>query len=257
MTAGTLQHRRARVLITRPTNQQANFSERCRALGLDPIGLPCVDIVPVDAKLTLDDMQDAKRVLFTSRNAVDHAHRQLALPWSTVAVLAIGKATALSLERHGQTLAHPPVAPYTSEAFLNWLESHAEINSLMIIKGIDGRELIETTLRERGCVVSTRAVYRRKLPSVNDAQRKQVFVDHAPDIVSTTSDEILHNLMAIAGPMHAEGLRRLPLLVNSDRAAALAANMGFQQPAMIARPPGDDGQLHLLRHWIREQTSPR
>ena len=93
-------------------------------------------------------------------------------------------------------------------------------------------------------------MYRRHLPRADDATLFEAFITCAPDIVSVTSDAVLHNLMALASPHHADRLLSLPLVVNSARCASLAQQLGFEHPARIATPPGNAGQLQALREWL-------
>ena len=243
-----------RLLVTRPRHQQQAFIQHSEALGFEAISLPCLDILPLHFEITLAELQAHELVLLTSRNAVDFVHRILPLPWPDTAVLAIGPATAHALQKLGQTLIRTPVAPYTSEAFLAWLSTRPVPASLAIVKGADGRQLIETTLRERGSRITPIAVYRRVMPVLNNADKHRVFVDSRPDVISVTSDNILRNLVEIAGPEYTAALFHLPIIVNSDRCAGLAARLGFKQAAIVAHQPGDAGQIEALRLWLM-QTS--
>ncbi len=239
-----------KVLVTRAKHQQADFIERCHAAGMEPISLPCMDILPVEFSLTQNNIDSADLVFFTSRNAVDFTHAHSPLPWVGKSVLAIGRATERILSRLGQPVAHPPVAPYTSEAFIEWYAQQAPATSAMLIKGVGGRKLLEAHFNDRAIPLNVVEVYKRVIPAVSDSERRRVFVDNAPDIISVTSDDVLRNLVNIAGPAFANQLKATQLVVNSERNAALAVRLGFDYAAIVASPAGDEGQIAAVMEWM-------
>ena len=241
-----------RLLVTRPAARAAPFCARARALGVEPVVFPCLEIVaepalevpPAAALATFD------AVLFTSRHAVEAVAARRPFPWPGARVLAIGAATAAALAERAQPLARGPEAGATSEALLAALAREAPPASLLLVKGHGGRDAIERGLGARGTRVETLACYRRVRPAPDEALRRRALVERPPDIVSATSDEGLENLLALAGDARAALLER-PLIVNSARGAARARALGFGIAAIrVATPPGDDGQLDALNEWL-------
>ena len=240
-----------RLLVTRPADRQEPFAARARALGVETIAFPCLEIRPdPDARLPAPAaLADYAAVLVTSRPAVEASAALRPFPWPKVEALAIGAATAEALRRAGQPLAREPVAPFTSEALIAALAEEAPLASLLVIKGHGGREVLEERLGGRGTRVDTLALYRRSCPDPPDALRREALVERAPDIVSATSDESLDNLMRLAGEAR-PALLALPLIVNSERAAGHARRLGFEGPIAVAAPAGDEGQLDALALWL-------
>ena len=116
-----------RLLVTRPAARQEPFAGRARALGVETIAFPCVEIrpepglaLPSPAALAAFDA-----VLFTSRHAVEAVAARRPFPWPGVRALAIGAATAEALGRAGQTLARGPEAGASSEALVDALGRRA------------------------------------------------------------------------------------------------------------------------------------
>lgn len=235
-----------RVLVTRPKHQQSNFIQLCTEANIETVSLPCIDILPVDCTITAEEVTQAELVFFTSRNAVEFAHAQLPLPWSAN-VFAVGRATERALAKFNQALVHPPIAPYNSEAFLDWHESQPAISSALFVKGLGGRDLIEKQFSANGVSVDIKSVYKRVRPIVSDTQRHRVFVETPPQIISVTSDAVLRNLVNIAGQEFAAQLHATPLVVNSERCAQLAVKLGFDHAPIVANPPGDEGQLSAIQ----------
>ncbi len=240
-----------RVLVTRPKHQQDHFLELCERAGLETVSLPCIDILPVECNISTDGVSASDLILFTSRNAVDFAHKILPLPWPHAKVYAIGRATERALSKLGQTLIHPPIEPYNSEAFLAWHATQPAITSALVIKGLNGRNLIETNLRKTNVDVTVKSVYKRVIPAVSDAERQRIFIETPASIISVTSDDVLRNLINIAGPTYASELHATQLVVNSERCAVMAAKLGFDHTAKVADPPGDEGQLAAILDCMR------
>ena len=240
------------ILITRPMGQQQAFSASCAKLGLGVAHLPCLAIEPlVEHQLSDQLLAQNDSVLFTSKNAVLHAHRCWPLPWPGTTVNSIGPATTAALAALNQSVELTATPPYTSESYLQQLESLPP-QKLLIIKGLGGRTLIATRLRELGWSVQGTDVYQRSLPAISPESVTKLMQNSAPDIISITSSEALQNLQTLAHN-HWNELCKLPLIVNSERTATQAQSMGFEQPAMIAVSAGDEGQLEQVKCWLSKR----
>jgi len=238
------------VLITRPSGQHEQFALECKALGFQVSHLPSLAIEGTENKsLRSEIVNQADSILFTSQNAVEHAHAQLPLPWAGVAVRAIGPSTARALIQRGQVLASEPCAPFNSDAFLAQIGRNPP-ERLIIVKGQGGRTLISERLSGLGWHVQSLDVYKRLLPEASPLQVDEIFRSPEPDIVSIGSNEALTNLMTLAGN-HRPALLQIQLVVNSHRCANLAVQLGFHHPTLVAQPAGDQGQLLQLKQWLQ------
>lgn len=247
--AASAQSPAQRILITRPTGQHENLQNGCLAMGLDVIHWPCLIIEPFISCHTASVLQTANGpVLFTSSNAVAFAHRIRAFPWQGVQTYAIGAATASALSKLGQTLVAAPVAPYNSESFLHQIASQSA-HSLLIVKGVGGRTLIQDDLQNKGWQVQTVDVYQRQIPRNQTAQADYVFGHGLVSLISVSSNEVLYNLISLSAA-HDEHLYSSQLIVNSQRSAQLALQRGFIVSPLVAQPAGDQGQLNCIRQWL-------
>ena len=241
-----------RVLVTRPKHQQSSFLSLCDKAGFETLSLPCIDILPVEADFKRHLIDETDLIIFTSRNAVDFANNLFPLPWRGASVYAIGRATERALKKFGQPVIAPPQPPFDSEAFISWYKTKPSPGRVLIIKGIGGRDLIETTLVNNGVLVDVKAVYKRVTPVVSDAERVRIFKESPPNVISVTSDDVLRNLVNIAGSEYANVLHSTPLVVNSSRCANLAIRLGFDHQPIVANPPGDEGQLVAISALIEQ-----
>lgn len=244
------------VLVTRPKDQQASFIELLAPTGASAVSLPCLQISPVEnpasAREQLLAAHNADAMIFTSTNAVQYAHALLPMPWKVKALLATGPATNAQLARHEMRVAEAPQPPYNSEALLNLPTlQQKSLQKVAIVKGQGGREYLAQTLQKQGVGLSSISVYRRSRPEYSAQTIDRVFLNSPPDIVTITSNEALKNLVTIAGNTYQKLLLNLPLIVNSERCASLAKQLGFQSQIVIARLPGDQGQLEAVKQWNR------
>jgi uroporphyrinogen-III synthase len=240
------------ILITRPMGQQQTFAASCRMLGFRVAHLPCLAIEPLfDDQLSAELVNQTDSVLFTSKNAVLHAHHTYPLPWPGTVVNAIGPATTAALVALNQSVKLTPKSPYTSESYLQQLESLPP-QKLLIVKGLGGRTLIADHLRKLGWAVQGLDVYQRCLPAISPESVAELMQNSAPEIISITSNEALQNLKILA-VNHWDTLSKLPIVVNSERTATLAQSMGFEQLALVARSAGDEGQLEQVKLWLSKR----
>ena len=81
-------------------------------------------------------------------------------------------------------------------------------------------------------------------------QRLDALRQHDPiDIIVITSNEGLTNLLRMAGTNQRAWLLDTPLVVISQRTAALATELGFKQPPWVADKADDNGLLAAIIAW--------
>jgi len=227
-----------RVLVTRPREQAKALVLQLKEAGFETVEMPCIEIAPLDPTHVQFDYDDYDVVVFTSVHAVAALQSVQPFPWhgGKTAVLAVGPATAKSLKDCGQNVTEEPVHPFNSEALLKTATLNSrKLLRVAIIKGVGGREVLEKNLQQRSFNVNNIITYKRLLPETSRAQLEAAFLNSPVDIVTITSNEMLHNLIRLAGDRFRAQLIRLPLAVNSPRAAAEAKNFGFQNAIMVAR----------------------
>ena len=154
----------AGVLVTRPIEQAAELIREIEQRGGVAYALPVIEIVPRDPELVATDaaaLAPADLFIFVSANAVRHGLD--ALP-SDARIAAIGPATHAELSAADAVPAITPAAGgFNSEALLACPElSQVEGQTITIVRGSAGRELIARTLTERGAKVQYLAAYERE-----------------------------------------------------------------------------------------------
>jgi uroporphyrinogen-III synthase len=245
------------VLVTRPAHQAEHFCKLLAAAGAEPIRLPCIEIVPprnpAGARAAIARCASADLLIFVSSNAVCGAHALRPMPWTDVPsahIAAIGKATADSLATHGMPVGIVPAQGFDSESLLATPQlANARNKSVIILRGASGRELLRDKLTFLGASVTYVETYRQRRPDLDATAVDRALAPDGANVVAITSDAGLENLLELATAKHADALRALPLVVNSQRNAQRARALGFNQTVLVPSLPGDQGQLEALIDW--------
>jgi uroporphyrinogen-III synthase len=236
------------VLVTRPAGQTAQLCEAIAREGGTAIAFPAIEIVPQPA--TRASGHDL--IIFASVNAVAHgAHLIDKSP--TARIAAIGKATAAALAEASLPADIVPAAGFTSEALLAHPDLSLPENAcILIVRGAGGRELMRETFAARGHSVETLEVYRRVRPEIDAATRNALeerWASEGIDVVTATSVETLHNLIALLSDRGRALLRDTTLLVVSPRIAEAARSAGLAGQVLIAKAADDASMIGTLARW--------
>ncbi len=223
-----------RILNTRPIGQNAALSQTIRQAGAIPIECPALAIEPVENDWTspLGDLLWIDKAIFISPNAVHYCFErlnQLQRVWpESIHTTAIGMGTSNALIERGVRVDDVPLRA-CSESLLE-LESmqHVQHQSVLLVKGDKGRELINHTLIKRGAQVIPVEVYRRILPVYDEAYIQSLWQKDAIDMIVFTSEVAVHHVFHLFGRQAHSWLRSKPCLVISERLAKIAADFGMK-----------------------------
>jgi uroporphyrinogen-III synthase len=245
------------VLVTRPAHQAEGLCALIEQAGGIPVRFPVLAIAdPVDTAALddlLDRLADFHLAVFISPNAVQRAmpriHAHGGLP-DGILVAAVGKGSARELARYGRATDLVPSGRFNSEALLEMPElGDLASQRVVVFRGEGGRELLADVLRERGAQVEYAEVYRRVKPEPDTATLLRRWAHDGMDVAVVTSNEALRNLYDMVGSLGRQWLRKTPLVVVSERAVALARDLGLTAPVMVAARPDDEGLRDALLHW--------
>ncbi len=250
-----------RVLVTRPPHQAGHLCDLIAASGGHPVRFPLLAIRDLSAnpavQARLSRLAEYHLAIFISPNAVRFGlaaiNRHLGLP-STIKLATVGRGSALALEQAlGRAPDIVPTEHYDSEGLLA-LPALQQVSGqrVLVIRGEGGRELLTDTLRQRGATVDHLEVYRRKCP-VPDVSVTE-WLDKT-DIITITSSEALQNLMALTPAAQRTQLLTKPLVVVSERTAALAQALGFHHPVIITKHAADEAILQALIDWTHRKLT--
>jgi uroporphyrinogen-III synthase len=218
--------RSQRVLVTRAQHQSSELATRLRELGLEPVLLPTIELAPPTSsaalKAALAQLSSLDWLVFTSANAVEAFHRQLApeavelLP----RVAVIGPATAravASIGRAPDVVAAVAVAESLADALLpHALRHDGSPARFLLVRAEEARDVLPDALRAAGAEVTIAPAYRTMLASGSIEGVRALFADpeHAPAAITFTSSSSARNLLALceaAGVKLPEGTLRVSI----------------------------------------------
>lgn len=222
-----------RILITRSPHQASALADQLRAVGLDPILIPTIELVdpttfaPLDAALT--HLDTFHWLLFTSANAVEAFAKRLQLhkssnPYSLIPnpclIAAIGPSTARALEAINlpvHLLPPQAIAESLTEALLpHALQPDGTPTRFLLLRAETARNHLPDTLRAAGAHVTIAPVYRTLTPSDSTSAIRHLFSsqDQWPSAITFTSSSTATNLLALleaSGTSFPQGILRISI----------------------------------------------
>ncbi|MBK9625665.1 MAG: uroporphyrinogen-III synthase [Rhodocyclaceae bacterium] len=244
------------IVVTRPLAQAAHLLQALLERGAVPVKFPVLAIhdlqdssAIVDAAIRLDGFD---LVIFVSPNAVEKALdvilKQRQWP-SNLLVATMGRSSEQALAARGITRVIAPSLRFDSEALLDLPELQSiKGQRILICRGDGGRELLGTTLKERGALVEFLTCYQRVQPSLDAAPLLSLWQEGKFDAVTLTSSEGLRNFCAMIGRLGMAWLKHTPTFVTHTRIAEFARDEGLE--SVVLTEPGDDGLLVGLEAYF-------
>jgi len=164
------------VLVTRPAGRARDLVEAIEAAGGSVVAFPVLEIETRDSAILGEEqarLPPPDIAIFVSSNAVRFGLRYI--PQSAVRIAAIGPATRASIEAEGRTVDIYPAGGFDSEHLLQDPELlQAKGKAIRIVRADSGRELLATTLRDRGAQVDYLSAYRRLPKRHSDEELEQL-----------------------------------------------------------------------------------
>lgn len=239
------------ILVTRAAHQAEGLSRLIHACHGRAVLFPALEIrscaTPEPVRGLLRQPWDV--MIFVSPNAVRHALRLIPTERLQAALFgAVGQATATALRESGYGIDLLPEQRYDSEGLLMLTPlQRLSGQQVLIVRGEGGRQLLGDTLRARGAEVGYAEVYRRTRPQTDPAPLLSNWAQRIA-LVTATSSEVLHNLIAMLGERGWPLLRQTPLLVISERMRIAAQRQGFKS-VLLAAGADDESVMKAIRDW--------
>ena len=251
-----------RVILTRPKHQCDALIDMLQRNGAEARCLPVIDIEPPrDTQAAVDELRRFGRydvAIFTSANAVRGA-LSLKPDLPAIAhppeVAAVGPATRRALEQAGVGVNVIPDKDYSSEGLLShprFETSKVRGKSILVVKGEGGRGLLAEALGRAGARVACADVYRRSRPEVKISELLPEPLS-AFDLIVITSGTAIEHLLDIASEAERRQILAMPMLVSSERIAAIGRDCGAQDSLLVADGPEDEALVRAVENWRRTQ----
>lgn len=226
------------IIITRPKYQATGLANIITQEGGHPILFPTIAIKDAHqqdiAIKNIQKIEQCDLAIFTSPNAVHKAMSYWPTGLTKLKIAALGSTTKKTLEAYGIYVNFLPDT-FNSEKLLALPELQTIINqTIAIITGEGGRDLLAPTLESRGAHVVKIEIYRRTCPTVAAQEQLTHWRQHGVDIIICTSGESLTNLVTLISKIDNPWLLKQQLLVVSPRIAEIATQLGFAKAPIIA-----------------------
>ncbi len=244
------------VVVTRPAHQADALSAALESAGARVVRFPALDIAdvpdPRPALALMARLESFDIVVFTSPNAVTKAMALMRSrrEWPPAPrVAAVGSGTARALAEQGLRAHIVPAASYGSEGLLALpalQQPEVAGRAVLIVRGEGGRDLIARTLSARGACVESAVVYRRVRPELDPEPLLAPERRSEVDALIVTSSEALRNLFDMMDAAGRAWLRETPLVVVSERTAALARQLGVRVEPVVAARASDHALVEAV-----------
>lgn len=237
------------IAITRPVEQAHKLTQLIEDSGGEVISFPLIEITGLHDysafETAIANIADYDWIIFISSNAVQHGMPRLlqqGIP-PGIKFAAIGPVTAQALQTFGVEQVLTPKDRFDSESLLS-LPDMQDISgeSVMIVRGVGGREVLADTLKARGAKVTFAECYQRINPQTNCQILEQAYTQQKLHAVVVTSSEAMRHLLDLA--QDSTWLKHITLCVNHVRIAEQPLALALQ--VRVAEAPGDAAMLQTL-----------
>jgi uroporphyrinogen-III synthase len=244
------------VLVTRPELQAMPLCRLLEAQGASTQRLAAVEIKALGDRRALaaqlGSLENFDVIIFTSANAVRFGASFLEQK-RDLTLAAIGPATARALNQAGYRVAIQPGESVDTEGLLKHPRlEHVAGHRILMIKGVDGRQVLQQELARRGAMVVSADVYERAraIPGAAAlAAVHQRFAAGEMHVITATSLEVGRNLLDMATPELRGEFERVHWLVPGERIAAGLRELGMQAPLLQAQSAEDQDLVTALIRW--------
>jgi uroporphyrinogen-III synthase len=244
------------VLVTRPEHQATPLCRLLESHGAIATRLPALEIKSFGDRRTLavhiGALDAFDLIIFTSANAVRFGASLLEQK-RNLQLAAIGAATARALNHAGYRVAFTPGETPNSEGLLAHPRlEHLSGHRILMIKGSEGRQLLQQELTRRGADVVTADVYQRVpvMPSAATLQalQQQLAAGTVHVLTATSLDVGIALLRMLPSELRAD-LERVLWLVPGERVAAALRQQGVSAPLLLADSAEDQDLVGALLRW--------
>ena len=222
-----------RILNTRPEEQAEALDRVIYDMGAIPVLLPALVIKAnnEDWLASVLPLETATQAIFTSSNAVKYCFDVLKkhrINWpASIQVTAIGQATAALLKTYKLCVHHVPDIADSEHLVALDIFQAIRHQTILLIKGDNGRALISETLISRGANLKLVNVYRAEKPKIKEDYINSLWKNDAIDIIVFTSLQAMQNIISFFTGESLAWFCSKPCIVISERLKKEALLLGM------------------------------
>lgn len=231
------------LVITRAVHQASVLAQKLSDLGAETHCVPVIEIVdppdwaPVDR--AIGELAAYDWLLFTSANAVNRFLSRvddIQRSWPRIAV--IGRQTEAALAQHGLTATLVP-DQFVAEGLLARLDSDLRGQRFLFPRAESAREIIPTTLRERGARVDLVCAYRTQRAEGSRIALNEIVQRRPGAVIFTSASTVTHFLGLLDAGRRSDLERTRLICIGPVTARKLAA--AFRPADLVPQDYTTDG----------------
>ena len=219
-----------RLLITRFAPHAQRLADLLNEQGIFSLAQPLLKIEPVKGSIS-SFTKSYDDIIAISSNAVEYTKLN---QWPIACYFAVGDATQSLLKKQTKQTVSVPLDSFNSEGLLALAQfQHIKNRSILILRGVGGRELLKEELTSRGAEVDYYESYQRvaiKLPRSTTVHKWQ---QQAINGAIISSIELLEQLIIVVPSEHQEWLKSLSIFAASKRILEHANALGFLKTHLL------------------------
>lgn len=225
-----------RVLVTRAAEQAPALTAALKAIGVEPIVVPTIEIVPPASFDELDqaiaELDQIDYLILTSANAVNAFFDRLTvqgqsnLALSGLQTVAVGPKSAEALAERGIKVDLVP-KDYRAEGVIALLKDRVSGKRLLYPKAALARDLIPTELAAAGAEVIAPVAY-SSAPPANAARELQRALTDGLDLLVFTASSTVQNFFDLLDSDNQQLARQIPVASIGPLTSTTARELGFE-----------------------------
>lgn len=226
---------RQRVLVTRAAEQAPRLTAALSELGIEPVVVPTIAIVPPASFLELDQaiatLDQIDYLVLTSVNAVTAFFDRLAAQGYNTEVLAslqtvaVGPKSAEAVAARGVVADLVP-SDYRAEGVVALLKGHVSGKRLLYPKAALARDLIPAELTAAGAEVIDPVAY-ASAPPADAAEKLQKAIADGLDLLTFTASSTVQNFVDLVDAESLSLAKQVPVASIGPLTSATARKLGF------------------------------
>lgn len=197
------------IIVTRAREQASTLVEQLQNLGARVVQCPTIRIEALDEYSELDaaleQLSSFQWVVFTSANGVEHFWNRLrhsgrdARAFGGAKIAAIGPATALALQERGLNAEYVPESSISENVAEGLIEIGVSGQHVLIARAMEGRDVLESRLRDVGAHLTVAPCYRTVADTSNVDSVRDLLQGGEVDWVTFTSSSTVKNFVQAFG----------------------------------------------------------
>jgi len=223
-----------RLLITRFAPHAQRLADSLNEHGIYSLAQPLLEVEAVVSSGN-PFHRHYDFIIAISRNAVKYTdHSLLDREWPVSSYFAVGSATQCLLKTKTKQSVMIPTSTFNSEGLLALpILQRLDNCSILILRGVGGREFLKEKLIERGASVDYYEPYQRVAISLPIPMSVHKWQQEAINGAIISSIELLEQLIVVTGSADQTWLKSLTLFASSERILKYAQQLGFHKTTLL------------------------